>query len=201
MRKTVMIAVIAMVLLAFVVSPVTAGMFDRREALDKYNYRSVGGGSMGWLRTPDFKNPGFEMGNGAFWKTEPIGFNIWRPASDNDTITAHSGDYCGVWYFTGDTDMNIKQHVFLTGATGVTFWVASPVLDLGSAELYMRVYVGDDLLHEEQITTTFEYKQVTISDLAYVGVKEVRINLESVGETHGWNTVVFDDIHLTGPGF
>lgn len=199
MRKALALALTIMVLLTFVVSPVAAGMFDRKATWEKYKYR-CGDGNMGWLRTPDFKNGGFETGNSAFWKSAPVGFNIWKPNAGTDTITAHSGEYCGAWYSFGYAgDLDVYQYVSMTSATGASFWVKVPSLTLDGNTLYLRVYIDDVKVYEEEITTTFDYKEIIIP-LSYYGVHEFRVNANFSNE-NVFAILVYDDFKLLGPGF
>jgi len=163
------------------------------------------GKHMGWLKTPDFKNPGFEEGDLSHWTTTGTATREWfQPL--NKASWANSGDYsaeCIVSAADVDGgDKFISQDVNFTGATGIKFSVKVHYYmnTWGSTE-YIRVYVAGDKLYEEEVTDhEHSYRDIYVP-ATYRGIQTASIGVMIDGKPTSGNVVSFDDIHLVGPGF
>lgn len=199
MRKALALALTIMVLLTFVVSPVAAGMFDRKATWEKYKYR-CGDGNMGWLRTPDFKNGGFETGNSAYWYSSPIGFNVFKETS---LAAPNGGMYLGWWYLSRPSsyagEMYISQYVRANTATGVSAYIKVKNLDLDGKTATFTIYADDDVIYTENLSADFDWKQVYSDSFSYRGMKTFKLCYAIEDGVSG--NFYYDDIHLVGPGF
>lgn len=194
---------IAIILLLLVVMSIPASAMaltgqERRALWNKYSYRYGDGNPMGWLQTPDFKNPGFETGNMSFWVPVKGYFDsmfVTNQSNGNHhllfRVISSTHGYEGYFY----------QDVNLTGATGISFkttlnnYHEYPTSD-GSQ--YLQVYVDDDKVYEEELTGDYSTKTVYVDDLDYRGNHRVKFNVNYYASDF---YMYFDDIHLVGPGF
>lgn len=175
------------------------------------------GKHMGWLKTPDFKNGGFEEGNISNWSygddvpASYYGGLNYRPGAIVTKVYATGGDY-SLWLYRpanwardpdegmDENNIWISQEVRLNGATGISFWYI-PFKTGVSDPCTLTISVGTVEVYNKTITTYTS--GVWINDFAtvtgYTGRHVVKFNEWSVGDD---NTGLFlDDIHLVGPGF
>lgn len=204
MRKALALALTIMVLLTFVVSPVAAGMFDRKATWEKYKYR-CGDGNMGWLRTPDFKNGGFETGDASFWHQDnPINLNV-AAQGQYGYGEPYSGKYSAyIYLITPDVQGHFyfTQTVNLRSATGITAYTKlgdNIFCDLDGKTATFRIYVDDTEVYKKDITDHYEWEKAESSAISYTGRHTVKFDWEfQLGQT---GVFYIDEIALVGPGF
>jgi len=155
---------------------------------------------MGWLQTPDFKNPGFDSGDVTDWWVFPYGNDIawvWEVKRDN------GDNYLNISVSQADVALGlirIGQDLQLSSATGVVFrHRCTGYTALDALEIWVYIVADEPaILYKYKITGEYSWTQTYVDISSYQDRHKLYVEVVYYGKEM---EVGFDDIHLVGPGF